>query len=191
MREQILQIADRQMKEGGYSHLSFATIAKTLDTTRANIHYHFDNKETLAIEVTKRYMADQFADIKKIAAAHPNDFIGFIEALEDHHWEEVDLHGPNCTCVCSQVLGNNCSPQSLVTLARTQSTEVMEVLHALASDAQKAGQLNKKLALNIVVAQAGALCLGLMQLTMHIGEVTAAKVALTGIVKQWAKTLRH
>ena len=190
MREEILEIADKQMKQGGYDNLSFATIAKALDTTRANVHYHFTNKETLAIEVTKRYMADQVADIKKIAAAHSNDFIGFVEAMEDHHWEEVDAQGPNCTCVCSQVLGNSNSPESLVSLAREQSMDVMQVIHTLAVNAQNAGNINAKFDTQRVVSQSAALCLGLMQLTMHVGDVEAAKGAFSGMIKDWAKTLQ-
>ena len=54
MKNAILKRAEQQLMGGGYDKLNFATIARDLNTTRANLHYHFKNKETLAIEVTKQ-----------------------------------------------------------------------------------------------------------------------------------------
>ena len=45
MRAEILKIAEDQMKAGGYEQLNFAVIANDLKTTRANLHYHFKNRD--------------------------------------------------------------------------------------------------------------------------------------------------
>ena len=39
MKDEILKLAQQQMKEGGYENLNFAKIAEDLSTTRANLHH--------------------------------------------------------------------------------------------------------------------------------------------------------
>ena len=55
LREDILEKAICQLRRGGYSQLNFASLSKELGTTRANIHYHFSNKENLAKEALETY----------------------------------------------------------------------------------------------------------------------------------------
>ena len=76
MRESILKIAEEQMMAGGYGTLSFGEIAKELSTTRANLHYHFKNKETLAVEVTTKFIKDQESNLFNLATHFKDDFGG-------------------------------------------------------------------------------------------------------------------
>ena len=61
VRDEIINLAVDQLKAGGYKALNFAVIAEQLDTTRANLHHHFKNKEGLGIEATKAYRSGNFA----------------------------------------------------------------------------------------------------------------------------------
>ena len=58
MRRQIKALARDLLIERGYRGVSFGDIATALDTTRANIHYHFGNKHMLVEEVLEDYVEE-------------------------------------------------------------------------------------------------------------------------------------
>lgn len=66
MRDQIKQVAEELLVKHGYRGLSFRQISEILNTTRANLHYHFGSKEGLVEEVLEDYAAgtlDRYRDI--------------------------------------------------------------------------------------------------------------------------------
>ena len=56
MRQRIKSLAAMLLIKHGYRGVSFGHIAEGLSTTRANIHYHFGNKNALVEEVTDEYV---------------------------------------------------------------------------------------------------------------------------------------
>jgi TetR/AcrR family transcriptional regulator, transcriptional repressor for nem operon len=54
-RTQILDIAERLIRTGGYNNCSFREIAAEIGIKSASVHHHFATKEDLAIMVAKRY----------------------------------------------------------------------------------------------------------------------------------------
>lgn len=54
-RDQILDIAERGYRQGGFAGLSFRDIAAALDMKSASVHYHFPHKEDLGKAVVERY----------------------------------------------------------------------------------------------------------------------------------------
>ena len=56
MRDQIKDLARELLIKHGYRGVSFGDLAEALETTRANIHYHFGNKERLVEEVLEEYI---------------------------------------------------------------------------------------------------------------------------------------
>jgi TetR/AcrR family transcriptional regulator, transcriptional repressor for nem operon len=56
MRQRIKSLAASLLIQHGYRGVSFGDIAEALPTTRANIHYHFGNKNALVEEVTDEYV---------------------------------------------------------------------------------------------------------------------------------------
>jgi AcrR family transcriptional regulator len=64
MRRQIKVLARDLLVERGYRGVSFGDIATALDTTRANIHYHFGNKHTLVEEVLEDYVEETLDGLK-------------------------------------------------------------------------------------------------------------------------------
>lgn len=190
MRNEILEIAERQMKLGGHAQVNFGKIASELNTTRANLHYHFKNKETLATEVTKRYMADDFAEFSKISAQYEDDFIGFIIALEECFWEKAINDGKLPACVCAQVLGDPTSPCDLVKLAQQHHEDISGFFFSTAARAVKAGKVKKGLKSETIALQAASMMIGVSQMGMMSETIVDAEKMLNGIIKNWIKELR-
>lgn len=55
MRQQILQVAEDFYVLRGYDGFSFAHIAEAVQTTRANIHHHFGDKQQLMAELIEKF----------------------------------------------------------------------------------------------------------------------------------------
>jgi TetR/AcrR family transcriptional regulator, transcriptional repressor for nem operon len=58
MRERIKALARDLLIQYGYRGVSFGDLAAALETTRANIHYHFGHKQQLVEEVLVDYTAE-------------------------------------------------------------------------------------------------------------------------------------
>lgn len=56
LRDAIMEEARVLLVKHGYRGLRFADIASRLNTTRANVHYHFGSKEKLVEAVIEKYM---------------------------------------------------------------------------------------------------------------------------------------
>jgi len=66
MRARIKSLALDLLIQHGYRGVSFGDMAKALGTTRANIHYHFGNKENLVEEVLADYVEATLATLKAV-----------------------------------------------------------------------------------------------------------------------------
>jgi len=66
MREQIKGLAKDLLIQRGYRGVSFGDLADALKTTRANIHYHFGNKQKLVSEVLQDYIEATLAEQKAV-----------------------------------------------------------------------------------------------------------------------------
>lgn len=66
MRQRIKLLAAKLLIKHGYRGVSFGDIADRLSTTRANIHYHFGNKNSLVEEVTDEYVTATLAKFHSI-----------------------------------------------------------------------------------------------------------------------------
>ena len=62
MRERIKRVAEELLVKHGYRGVSFRQISEILNTTRANLHYHFGSKDGLVEEVLEDY-ADRTLDL--------------------------------------------------------------------------------------------------------------------------------
>lgn len=59
--EEILDVAERLARAGGYGGFSFRDLAKAVGIKSASVHYHFPSKEDLGVALTRRY-TDRFVD---------------------------------------------------------------------------------------------------------------------------------
>src|SRR5262245_11889509 len=68
MRGRIKALALDLLIQHGYRGVSFGDIAASLAITRANIHYHFGNKQALVEEVLDDYVASTTAALRELWA---------------------------------------------------------------------------------------------------------------------------
>jgi len=80
MRDRIKVVATDLLVRHGYRGVSFGDIAPLLDTTRANIHYHFGNKQKLLEEVLEAYVDDALVRFRRIWADESRSFEEKVEA---------------------------------------------------------------------------------------------------------------
>ena len=81
--EEILEVAERMARTGGYNGFSFREIAKEVGIKAASVHYHFPGKEELGAALARRYTDRFLAGLGNPddAAAAPEDLLHrFIDA---------------------------------------------------------------------------------------------------------------
>ena len=188
MRTKILKIAEEQMKAGGYTSLSFGAIAKELSTTRANLHYHFKNKESLAVEVTKRFIADQESDLVKMAAQFTGNFPKYLEGMESFLWSHHDCNGRVGACVCAQIIRQPQVPDSLMSLAQRHFDFMRNMLTEQVVESQKNGTLRNDVDPLVIAMQAGCVMTGMAQMALFMSEdICSGNYPLKGTLKEWVK----
>jgi TetR/AcrR family transcriptional repressor of nem operon len=84
MRERISSLALDLLIQHGYRGVSFGVLAKLLGTTRANIHYHFGNKESLVEEVLENYVETTLTALRGVWTAPDKNFTSKIDAMVDY-----------------------------------------------------------------------------------------------------------
>ncbi|MEQ1951434.1 TetR/AcrR family transcriptional regulator [Mesorhizobium sp. CN2-181] len=80
-RQAIKDTALELLVRRGYRGVSFGDIATTLGTTRANIHYHFGNKQALVDEVLRDYADATLAALGEIWSAEDARLGDKVEAM--------------------------------------------------------------------------------------------------------------
>ncbi len=90
---QVIDIAIKMIREGGYHSFSFRQIAAELGIKSASIHYHFPSKEDLGVALMKRYTETFLEYLKQPAnQKRPVDF--YIQAFQD----SLATHERACVC---------------------------------------------------------------------------------------------
>lgn len=80
-RQAIKDTALELLVRHGYRGTSFGDISAALGTTRANIHYHFGNKQALVDEVLGDYMQATLSALRGVWLAQGTGLAGQIEAM--------------------------------------------------------------------------------------------------------------
>jgi len=93
-RESIKALALELLIRHGYRGMSFGDIASGLGTTRANIHYHFGNKQQLVEEVLADYVERTLAGLARIWSGEGRTFAARIEAMVDFSRERYRRYNP-------------------------------------------------------------------------------------------------
>ncbi len=94
---QILDIAERRMRQTGYNAVSYRDIAAEMGIKSASLHYHFPKKEDLGAALTQRYSDNFAAALQQIASREtsPKDRI---QAFVDIYSVELKQRGLVCLC---------------------------------------------------------------------------------------------
>ncbi len=105
-RDQILDIAERGYRQGGFAGLSFRDIAAALDMKSASVHYHFPHKEDLGKAVVERYTDNLLDNLGAPDAADDSVKIRLARLVEAYRAAYAEGES---SCLCA-VLGS-VSPQ--------------------------------------------------------------------------------
>ncbi len=190
MRDEILNLAELQLKAGGYHNLSFTEIAKELNTTRANLHYHFKNKESLALEAIHKYGQSQFEELAEVTKIYSGDFFKVIGALEEYFWQKAKAMNSTALCVCNQIAREPDLPENL----KNMNCSVFHQLGDLFEDLLKTAISNKQIRKNIdikrEVARVHVIMAGVMTTGQFMSDVDEAKSLMSGLLLDWAETLK-
>ncbi|EQC52141.1 TetR/AcrR family transcriptional regulator [Bacteriovorax sp. DB6_IX] len=190
MRELILEKAEQQMRSGGFENLNFGQIAKELGTTRANLHYHFKNKESLAIEVTKKYGEHQFELLAQLIKQFKGDFFGAMKASEELFWQQAYQCDSTRICVCTQMVKEPDLPENLQDMSCT-FYRMFENLHVeLLQDAIDNGQIRADIDIQREATRLHITIMGIMTCGQHIGDIKQAHKELSGFLMDWANSLK-
>ncbi len=84
LRARIKSLALDLLIQHGYRGVSFGDMAKTLGTTRANIHYHFGSKQNLVEEVLEDYVEATLAALKQVWTTPGLSLARKIEAMVEY-----------------------------------------------------------------------------------------------------------
>lgn len=190
MRNEILEIAKLQMKLGGYENLNFSVIAKELNTTRANLHYHFKNKETLGLETTKSYADEHLEMIKELSAMTRGDFFEFVSELEKEFWRDAAEAGDAGVCVCSQLIRENDPPPSIKEYSKQHFFDIQEIIVKHICSAVESKQLKATTDVKVLGAQTGAFMMGLMTMAAVFPDVKTAKQSLGSVATSWIEGVK-
>jgi len=112
MRERIKALALDLLIQHGYRGVSFGILAKLLGTTRANIHYHFGNKESLVEEVLEDYVAMTLSALKEVWTTPGRSITNKIAVMVEHSRKRYLRYNPP---------GHEGKPLSLIARMRQDS----------------------------------------------------------------------
>jgi AcrR family transcriptional regulator len=110
MRERIKQFAADLLIRDGYRGFRFQDVAEALETTRANLHYHFGNKEALCEEVIVDYVDRAYERFERIWTDE-NTLEGRILGMMEYNRERYLQYNPK---------GNTAHPWSLIARMRLE-----------------------------------------------------------------------
>lgn len=112
MRAQIKLVAEELLVKHGYRGLSFRQIAEILNTTRANLHYHFGSKDGLVEEVLEDYTVSTMNRYRDVLTDTTTTLRTKIEAIIKLNRERYLKYNPD---------GDHGNPWSLMTRLRSDS----------------------------------------------------------------------
>ena len=98
---QILDIAERRMRQTGYNAVSYRDIANEMGIKSASLHYHFPKKEDLGAALTQRY-SDNFSGALQDISSRESTPSARINAFVDIY--SAALKQQRLVCLCA-VLG--------------------------------------------------------------------------------------
>jgi TetR/AcrR family transcriptional repressor of nem operon len=191
MKQEILEIAANQMKAGGYEALSFRKISEDLSISKANVHHHFKNKESLALEATKEYTEANFKNFEMMAKQFHGDLLGFVTATEAFFWTGSKEAGHCGICVCDQVMRDTNSPESLRKMAEEHFQLFSNLVFEVVQSAIENKQLKEGLEVETVAMQTAMMMTGMRNMAQNMHSVEEAEKVLGGQLARWVKSISN
>ncbi|MGL1901718.1 MAG: TetR/AcrR family transcriptional regulator [Fibrobacterales bacterium] len=190
MREEILERAELQLMTGGFAKLNFGTIAKELETTRANIHYHFKNKESLAVEITEKYGHTAIDHFNSLSESFNDDFFGFFGAVEKMFWEMAECSGSTGCCIATKLATEQDVPEQLQELTQAFYKKHEQILIDVIQKAVDKGEIREDIDARREGIRVHVLMFGIMTRGQYIVDPKDAKKEMSGLLMDWATSLK-
>lgn len=177
----------------GYRGMSFGDIASGLDTTRANIHYHFGSKQKLVEEVLTDYVAGTLAGLAGIWAAADRSFDDKLETMLAFSRQRYRHHNP------APLEGR---PWSLISRLR-QDAELLTdsgrealgrfglELRELLADALRAAQQRREFGPDLPVEEVALQIASIADSAASITQATGSFAGLERIYRSFAAIVRQ
>lgn len=176
------------MRAGGYDALNFGPIAKELETTRANIHYHFKNKASLAMAVSEAFAKQHTADFERAAAKYSDNFLDFCKYVEDYFFQMVAEKGLS-TCVFAQVFNSHNAPEDLTNFGCCHFQEIQELVCKVISNSQESGTLKSNLPPQFIAMHFAVIMMGMRQIAVSLQDCEQVELVLKNHLVHWAESL--
>lgn len=114
--QEILQIAENKIREGGYNNFSFREIATEIGIKSASVHYHFATKADLGAAVAENYtqrFMEQLGSVEDLLAVGINPINHYINIFQRALTDDKKM------CLCG-VLGaeSDALPEKVVLQTR-------------------------------------------------------------------------
>lgn len=188
-KDEILNLADLQLRTGGYDSLSFREIAEKLGISKANIHHHFKSKEQLASQVTDQYMDRDFREFEEIKGKHGHNLLSFFTEIEELFWKKVHNVGSCSICVVTQLAKYENVPENLHIMAQGHFKKMLGLISEVCINAEDTHQLKPGIRGHDVAIQAGMIMQGAMSLGSSLDSIQDAEHLLRGQLVKWTKTV--
>ncbi|MFY0680689.1 MAG: TetR/AcrR family transcriptional regulator [Thalassovita sp.] len=109
--EQIMDIAERDMRKNGFDAVSFRKIAAEIGIKSASVHYHFATKGDLSAAVTQRY-SDRFIEVLGSASAPQETAKDRIARLAAAYIASYQVNSSICLCAALGSVASHLPPET-------------------------------------------------------------------------------
>lgn len=190
MKSKILELAAHTLRTGGYEALNFGTISEQLNISRANIHYHFQSKENLALEAVAQYMVNVENKLRKLSQRYVGDCRVILQSLDDELWTKLTEDEYQGFCMCLNIVsGQSWIPQSLKDRAIEHFEHLVESFERVIGDAQVSGLISKRASAKDLAREAMLIHFGIAQLAIALPSEREVGSFSRRYMKQWIDLL--
>ena len=186
-KNSILMLAVTQLQEGGYPKLNFKDIADELGVTRANIHHHFSNKESLAQEAIKAHAAVQLEILNEM---YEQDLplTDALAGMETHIWQDLEETDGCGVCACSHLLSDpNNTPNSIMEYALEYFFSSNTMIEKFLERAHEKGELIEDADWKKVALELNMMFYGFIYLSRVIYDKPDVRKPFEGMIVNWIK----
>ncbi|HTV37055.1 MAG TPA: TetR/AcrR family transcriptional regulator [Xanthobacteraceae bacterium] len=143
-RERIIDAAGALFRSKGFDGVGVADIMKAADLTHGGFYGHFESKDDLIAQASKRSMASAAANWRKVAAEAPDDAFA---ALLNHYLSKRHRDDPGHGCAFAALSGEASRSGKPVQDAFAEGIEpLIDILASASAGRSKASRRRKAIA---------------------------------------------
>ncbi len=191
MKQKILEKAGQQLLAGDFDKLNFSTIADELNTTRANLHYHFKNKENLANEVFSQYEKRTVAHYDALKKKFADDIFGFFKEVGNSIWENPEPNKDNEKAVIIGLISDTNLPEKIEEMSRDLYYHIEKIFTEVIQDGINNNEIRKDIEAKKEAIRAHVIMMGIVTSGQYFQCNDKSKERLFGFLADWANSLKQ